>query len=392
MKEVLSIFKKEIMDIFRDKKTIIMTIIVPMILYPVLFGVINYFTQDSIKDVEKGINIGIVSKNNSAASLLKSQPQITVYEGDDLKEKLKKGDISAIVEIPDDFQEKLDNEKPADIKIIVDNDSNKSIMATSSIKSMFDEYYKAIVTERIDKRGVSKEIMNPFVVSTSSLDKPESSEKDNAMGGMLIGMIPSFIVILMISATMAISADLGAGEKERGTLEPLLSTSANRMSILWGKVLALCVIAAITLITSMTAMVMSFQKIYGLKEGIALTPETLLIIGGVSLFVLVSICSLQMAISIYARSMKESNSYLSGLLMPVMILSYFPMMMDAKSIKFIYFNIPVVNAVALMKEAIVGIYDMKHIGIVVAWHILYTGVCLFIAKYMFSKEEVIFRT
>lgn len=105
----------------------------------------------------------------------------------------------------------------------------------------------------------------------------------------------------------------------------------------------------------------------------------------------ITLAALQMAVSLYARSSKEAGTYLSGVMTPTMLLSYLPMMMDSKSIKFVFFNIPITNAACLMKKFMVGIFNIQHIGIVLGWYTLYVFATILFAKYMFSKEEVIFR-
>jgi sodium transport system permease protein len=94
----------------------------------------------------------------------------------------------------------------------------------------------------------------------------------------------------------------------------------------------------------------------------------------------------------FARSMKEANTYLGGFIIPVMILTYIPFMMDSKNIGFLFFNIPIVNAVVVMKEAISGVFNPTHIAVVLSWHIVYVIATVFLAKFMFSKEEVVFRS
>ncbi|HBC96590.1 MAG TPA: ABC transporter permease, partial [Clostridium sp.] len=190
----------------------------------------------------------------------------------------------------------------------------------------------------------------------------------------------------------SIAADLVAGEKERGTFEPLLSTAVGRMSIFWGKLTAISSVALITLIVTLISMVGSMLYIFSGGGGIDISIGAFVVIGVVSVFVLVALSSIEISISIFARSMKEANTYLGGFIVPVMILTYVPFMMDSKNIGILFFNIPVVNAVAVMKEALAGVFDPMHISIVLVWHVVYVVATVLLAKIMFSKEEVVFRS
>ena len=388
MNNFLTVLKKELLDIFRDRKAILFTILLPIILYPVMFKFISSAVTDMENDVQKEINIVIEGDLDSdIALLLLNDPSVN-----NNKDALKNGDIQAIIVIPENFPENSSNNSLSTIQILYDEESNKSLMASQLLSSIFENYKYSLVESKLIANGLDASVLNPFQIEVKSGINTDSSE-NNGFGTIMLSMLPSLLVIFMVSSTLAMAADLGAGEKERCTFEPLLSTPAIRSSILWGKIVALCSISFLTLIVNMIAMVFSMNSFmnYGGSLEISLTPTAILGIIGISLFLLVTLSALQMAISLYARSSKEAGTYLSGVMIPTMLLSYLPMMMDAKSIKLVFFNIPVANAVCLMKEFMVGIFNVQHILIVVIWHILYVVSSILFAKYMFSKEEVIFR-
>ncbi|WP_243187456.1 ABC transporter permease [Clostridium celatum] len=393
MNNFLTVLKKELLDIFRDRKAILFTILLPIILYPVMFKFISSAVTDMENDVQKEINIVIEGDLDSdIALLLLNEPNIKTPSVNNNKDALKNGDIQAIIVIPENFPENSSNNSLSTIQILYDEESNKSLMASQLLSSIFENYKYSLVESKLIANGLDASVLNPFQIEVKSGINTDSSE-NNGFGTIMLSMLPSLLVIFMVSSTLAMAADLGAGEKERCTFEPLLSTPAIRSSILWGKIVALCSISFLTLIVNMIAMVFSMNSFmnYGGSLEISLTPTAILGIIGISLFLLVTLSALQMAISLYARSSKEAGTYLSGVMIPTMLLSYLPMMMDAKSIKLVFFNIPVANAVCLMKEFMVGIFNVQHILIVVIWHILYVVSSILFAKYMFSKEEVIFR-
>ena len=393
MNNFLTVLKKELLDIFRDRKAILFTILLPIILYPVMFKFISSAVTDMENDVQKEINIVIEGDLDSdIALLLLNEPNIKTPSVTNNKDALKNGDIQAIIVIPENFPENTSNNSLSTIQILYDEESNKSLMASQLLSSIFENYKYSLVESKLIANGLDASVLNPFQVEIKSGINTDSSE-NNGFGTIMLSMLPSLLVIFMVSSTLAMAADLGAGEKERCTFEPLLSTPAIRSSILWGKIVALCSISFLTLIVNMIAMVFSMNSFmnYGGSLEISLTPTAILGIIGISLFLLITLSALQMAISLYARSSKEAGTYLSGVMIPTMLLSYLPMMMDAKSIKLVFFNIPVANAVCLMKEFMVGIFNVQHILIVVIWHILYVVSSILFAKYMFSKEEVIFR-
>ncbi|MBU6136439.1 ABC transporter permease [Clostridium tertium] len=393
MNNFLTVLKKELLDIVRDKKTLVFTLILPILIYPIMFKFMSSAMEKTQSDVQKEINIYIDGdKNSSMAKAITSLDNIKLPEIESPTESLKNGDIQLIVKIPENFDENISQGKNDTIELLIDEESNKSMIASSMVNEIYESYKKSIVEQRLADKGIDSSILTPFEVSVKS---GINADNENINGGaaMLLTMIPTLIVILMVSSTVGMAADLGAGEKERFTFEPLLSTSAKRASLLWGKIGALCTVSFIALMANLTAMVISMQKfmIVGEEVNFKLTPATILGMLIIGALVLITLSALQISVSIYARSTKEANSYLAAITMPTMILAFLPYMMDAKGINPAFFNIPITNAICLMKEFTVGIFDIKHIAIVVGWHIVYIIASIIFAKFMFSKEEVIFR-
>lgn len=393
MHNYVTVLKKELLDIFRDKKAVLFTFILPLVLYPLMFKFISSTVTNMQADVEKEINIAIEGDTTAPiATLLQNQPNIKLPMVNDSKSALKNGDIQAIVNIPNNFENDIKNKINTKIEILYDEESNKSMIASDIISSIYEEYKNSLVESLLKQNGLDTSILTPFEIEIKS-GISEDSDQDSGFGTMLLSMLPSLLVIFMVSSTIAMAADLGAGEKEKCTFEPLLSTPAKRTSILWGKISSLCVVSFITLIANMISMVFSMNMFMndGGNLGIKLDAISILGIVTISILLLITLAALQMSVSLYARSSKEAGTYLSGVMIPTMLLSYLPMMMDAKSIKFVFFNIPIANAVCLMKEFMVGIFNIQHIGTVLGWYAVYVFATILFAKYMFSKEEVIFR-
>ena len=389
MSNFLVVLKKELMDLFRDKKTLVFTILLPVIMYPVMFKIIDTTMKNNQNSVSKNITVAYKGDTESSIyKMLKGSSNITIDNEGNMDDKLDKGKISLIIDVPKDFDSKVTSEGQTNLKVIYDENSNKSAMAASALREMLDSYSKSIVDSRLQAKGISTQVLTPFEVKQETL----GNKTDNPMGVAILNMLPTILIIFMISPTIGIASDLVAGEKERGTFEPLLSTAVGRTSIFWGKLGAIASIAFITLITSVAAMLSCMMSIFTTGSCLSIPMGAFGVIAVISVFVLVALSSLEIAISIFARSVKEANTYLSGLLIPVMILTYIPFMMDAKSIGLLFFNIPIVNAVVVMKEAIAGIFNPVHLGIVLGWHILYVIISVVFARYMFSREEVVFRS
>lgn len=394
MNNFLTVYKKEILDMWRDKKTILFTIFLPVLLYPLMFTLMSKATQSMIDTAESGINISISGDTNSKlATMIKNQPNIKMPEITDTKSALKNGTISLIINIPNNFDEDVLAGKQPVVEMLIDESSNNSQIASNMVQMLYEQYKNNLIENKLIAAGLDSNILEPFKIESKSGISDDGSV-DMSLS-MVSGYIPMMLILLMLVSATGIASDLGAGEKEKLTLEPLLSTSCSRNSLLWGKITALCTISIIGLIANLGALVFALNsfKVDGQAAmSVSLSPTTIVGIFFISLILQITISSLQIAVSIYARSSKEANTYLGGLMMPGMLACMIPLMMDVKNISVMMFNIPITNVVCLMKEFIAGIVNPGHIAITCIWLVIYVIVSVLFAKFMFSREEVVFRS
>lgn len=393
MNSFFIIFKKELKDFLRDKKTLIFTILLPVLVFPAIFKVMSLTMEDTTSSATKEINISIEGSTNSQLiSVLEQQSNIFIKNYDDPYQALKDGKIQLILQIPNDFDKKVALGENPTLSILFDDESQKSMIASSVLQQISEAYSKDLIKQKLSAQGIDSKILEPYKVETKSGVSKDG--ESNEFTSMILNMLPSLIIIFMLSPTIAMAADLGAGEKERNTFEPLLSTSVNRNAILFGKIASIFVVALVALVLSVTSYVLSMNGFMASGENlnINLSIDSIVIIVLFAILVLIAVCALEISLSIYARSEKEAGSYLSGVIMPAFILAYLPMMMDAKSIGFVMFNVPITNVVCVMKEALVGIFNIQHLLITAGWNIFYIILAVIFVKYMFSREEVIFRS
>ncbi|AKA69098.1 ABC transporter permease [Clostridium scatologenes] len=385
------VLKKELLDMFRDKKTIIMSILIPILILPILSFVIGMATSSSEKKVQNNLKVAIVDKGNSNfKSFLKSQKNIKITESTNIKQDVKDGKILAAITIPEGFDENINRDMNENIILTYDNSSSDGTQASEILNSYIEKYSKTIVSKRLQNRNIDSKILNPINVVQNTIEKKESG-----IGMSLLNVVvPLLLIIGSVGNTVAPALDLGVGEKERGTLEPLLTTKANRMSLLWGKFLAITIMGLIVSLANIAGLLIAINQTGGIFQN---AKDVNISIGTIALIMILPIMltmvfgALGLSISIYAKSSKEAQTYLSPVSIVAMILVYATMMKDGKSIETYFFNIPIANASCLMKEFLVGIHNYTHISITFGWMILYIIGSILFARYMFNKESVIFR-
>ena len=389
---IIVVFRKEIRDLLRDKRTVIIGIIIPIVLFPLIFSIMNINVKKNKLLLRESLTISVVGKENALQRFFKSRKNLRILPSDNPRRDLASGRIYAAVIIPDDFNAKLQRQMPVEIRVVVDNTSQLSTMAYEIIRSLIESYSKEIVQRRFATRGMEYALLKPLsVVKEMTL-----SESEGAGTMMLSLLLPLLLLIFSATSPSAIAADLCAGEKERGTLEPLLSTPIGRLDLLAGKFLAITAMGIIGVIAFMTGLFISYMTnpdFFG-AENLSFTmhvPELLLMAFYTVLLTMI-FGAIELAISIYAKSSKEAQTYF----LPVFIISiatgYGTFMIDIKNIDPSYMHIPLINISVIIKKLVIGHYDAIDLIVAFLWASLYIVVAFLFSRMMFEREDVIFRS
>ena len=384
------ILKKELVDMFRDKKTIISSILIPIIIFPLIYGFMGLSQKNISKGIEEhGVDIALVSesKDSSIVDFFKNDSEFNIIKTKNPQKSLEEGDIKALINISENFDDNISKDKVASITVNYDDSNQTSIMAMSIIRETISKYSASIVSNKLKDRGIDPSILNPINI------KEEGIAQEGGTGAMIFSMLfPLMLSIYSVTSSLPSATDNGAGEKERGTLEPLLTTQVNRTSLFIGKYLAITISGIIGTFSSILGLFIAQRfNTELLGEGVNFTFLSIIMISLSAICLTLIFSALELAISIYARSFKEAQTYLSPLSIVVMIPAFATYMIDPKSISTTYFNIPIVSQISIMKELIVGIYNPVHIALSFSWAIIYIILATIFARKMFENESVIFR-
>ncbi len=382
------VFKKEIIDTFRDRKTIISSIIIPIIIFPLIAFFMGLGSSDLVKERTKPVDIALVfEKENSFTEYLKNNKEVNIKKVKDTKEALDKLDIKAIVKVDNEFDKKIKKGEKPKIEILYDNTSQKSDMAYSRITETISNYSQVIVEERLKKADIDPELLQPIDIEGTTVSK------EGGEGIMIFAMmLPFMLTIWSAVGGIPAATDLGAGEKERQTLEPLLATQADRTSILMGKYFTVVVAGIMGTIASLIGFLIALKiNPYFLGKGTILPLKSVGIIALLCIELALAFSSIELAISFYARNFKEAQTYLNPLTIVLMVPAYLTMFTDGRAIPKYYFHVPIVNTIGVIKEVIVSVWNCKHILITSLWNLVYIFIFMIIALEIFEKEEVIFR-
>jgi sodium transport system permease protein len=310
-----------------------------------------------------------------------------------LLEAVRTDEIAAAIEFADDALEKLASGDSTEIRVYYLDASDRSSTALSGLRRIFKSLGKQMVAERLLSKELPAGFANPVKVRPERLPGPGMLVK------FLSQILPYMILIFAFMGAMYPAIDLGAGEKERGTLETLLVAPVSRLSIVLGKFGVILVAALVSAVLATISLSVSLYL--GIFSTISLVS------GGsfsfsiqealVALLMIVPIsgifAALLLALSIFAKSFKEGQSYASPLQM-VIIMPAFVSFVPGVKLDWLMASIPVVNVSLALKEIFTGNLDQHwaHVGVIFLSTSIFAGLLLWFATWWFQREQVLFRS
>ena len=346
--QLLVVFRKEVKDAFRDRRAI-MTIVLSATISPLLLG----FMMNRIADRQRQLDdivIPIVGMEHAPAFIdwLSQQAGVTLVDGpSDPEAAVRDRNEDVILVIPDDFQEKFRKSSPAPIKIVSDGSRQTARPKVTRVRGLVQRYSMEIGTLRLVSRGIS-----PAIASPLALEEVEVSSAQQR-AAMILSFIPMFIILAAFAGGMQIAMDSTAGERERGSLEPLLVNPAPRRVIASGKWLAASFTSMLSVILT-TAIVMSMLRFIPMQEfGIRfrMHPEQIALLLAAALPMSFLASAIQTYLATFAKSFKEAQSYM-GLLIIVPMLPGFAASLYPMSGQAWMYPIPVIAQQVLAGDVV----------------------------------------
>jgi len=394
------VYRKELREALRDRRTLISSLLVPLVLFPLLTAGLGAVVSLLIgKAKEEVPAVMILGGDDSPGILeeLRGSKKIKIVPAkENWKDEIINKDIRAAIEIPAGFQNDVEHQKPAVLVIHNYEGDMKSSIATDDIQKSLEKYRDRIVQDNLAARNIPEASLKPFEIREHNVAPPEK------VGGAAFGGVIGYMVILLcLTGSMYPAMDLTAGEKERGTMETILSSPIARVDLVLGKFFLVLTAALVTAALSVTSMGVSFAVLEHLHAFDKAGPDaaqlqlhigftTVLSIFIMVLPVAVLFSAGVMTVALFAKSYKEAQSYISPLMFVVIVpavAAMLPIDLDAKLAL-----VPILNASLLCKELVTGTYHWNYIAIIFLSMCVYAAAALFLAVKMFQREDVLFRS
>ena len=391
MKNIWTIFKKEVDRVFKDKRLIITLFILPGLF---IFLIYN-FIGTALENAQEGDIVDIAVVNNTAnfESLYETQEQnndtlsninvieINQSDIDEYKEKIDEEEWNILIVFPSDL-ESFDgsSENPDVIYYTNPKDTTSGIDRFRSYLLTYDEYLKASVYGDTSYMDIS-------------FEQSEISERE-MIGTIMSSLLPMLVIMFLFAGAMSIGPESIAGEKDRNTISTLLITPIKRTELAIGKVLSLSFLSLVSSVSSFIGIILALPALLNLEDQslsvFSFTDYLLILVVLFStIFVIIGIVSV---ISAYARSLKEASTYITPIYIITIIVSITTMFSTGANTNFLVYVIPIYNAV----QSLVGIMTFsENIGI----YVLITAISNFIYMIgfvylltrMFNSEKIMFK-
>ena len=396
MKKTFIIFKKELLDTLRDKRTILVMIVIPLLLFPILINITTKITvKQRQKAEEKILNVALILNKNAESfkSLLKGNKKINLKENvkeHEITNKIRNGNIDFVIVFNKDFDSKVNARESGIVNLYYKSSEEVSIQK-SRIVNLLKEFEDNLIFIRFKELKI-----NRAIVKALEINEHDIASMKEKFGEKIGGILPYIFVIFCFIGAMYPAIDLGAGEKERSTLETLLVSPAKRLQIVYGKFGVIFLAGIVTAVISVFSLFLTLKTSQEIPEEILtillriVDYKSILLVFTLLIPLCVFFAALLLSISIFAHSFKEAQSIMT----PFNFLVIFPIfigLFPGVKLDAVTALIPVLNVSLATKEIIFGTIKAGLLAEVYISLLILAGLSLCFCAKWFQRENIIFR-
>ncbi|HEV8354154.1 MAG TPA: ABC transporter permease subunit [bacterium] len=387
---IAAVFRKEMVESFRDRRTVIVALLLPVVMMPIVTVGIPFLAQRQQQTLRKALpNVAIV-RRASAPDLIEMGRKNQLFTPVELAQPraaLERGQVSAVLEIPLNFRRQL-AAGAGEVTLFYDEGDTESRLARLRVLELVANYSVTVTEQRIRARGLSERDIAPIEVHATNI------ADERRLGGLLLaGILPFFISVWAVLGGQYSALDLGAGERERRTMEALLVTPPSRWILAAGKFLAVTAasMAAVVMVMLTTLVTMRLGAAWGittLQKGMLLpAPGPAVLILLVSLSLVAFLSALQLTLSILARSVREAQQFFTPLYLILTLPALAAQFLESWQRANWTYLLPGLNAVFSLRQLLLGRPEWLHLVLTVGTTLVYGGVCLWLTVRLLAREQ-----
>lgn len=392
------IFKKEIVRVFKDPKMVLSVFVLPVALMIGLLYLMGNVMTNMEDDIEAHKSIIYIENQPKSFQQFLNEYDIEgdirpMKKLDEIKKEIRNGAADIFLAFPKEFDEQIQtyqegNEVPV-IQTYYNPSEEYSSAARNDFMVILEEYRNTLLAGRVGN-------LEQLLIFTVDSDSEEVILQDDkkAEGKALGTMLPYFVTLMLFAGAMSIGTDMIAGEKERGTMASLLVSPVKRSAIIFGKVFALMTISGLASVVSTIAIIVCMplvsKSMFGESVsgvGMKLDVEQIWMLGTLLVAVAFLYATIIALVSVFAKTVKEANSYVMPVYILVLAIGIMTMYMTGEPSKASYY-IPIYNSAIVLKgifvHEVTGIQFLITLMTTLVSGLILTGI---IAK-AFDSEKV----
>lgn len=388
------VFIKEVVDNARDRRSTLAALVYPL-LGPLLFTALLQFTTaalsgGSAKDAE-----GLVIQPLPVAGA-EHAPKLMAFLRDkgirvldpppDIEQAVKRGRWPVVLKVTEDFERKLAAGDYAEVVVYNDASRLSGEIAAGHVSRLLGTYREQLAEERLKTRGIALTELRPF-----SIDNVIYSTR-RKVADLFVYLVPPFIMFTVFIGGVYLAIDATSGERERGSLEPLMTLPVPRWQLMLGKYLAAYVFTAFALVLQLAAFYLAFNTVDAdaFSEGTGFTVGTALALLLTAVPLMAFTVGIQTIIAALTRSFKEAQTWLGllpiGPAIPGLAMVFLPV-----GGKLWMMLVPVLSQVVLMGQIVRGDpIPLLHLLTAAATTLAAAAVLLWLAGKLYERDEIIF--
>ena len=397
MNKIKTLVRKEVLDILRDRKTLIMMLVVPVLLYPAMIIGMVFIMSAILSSQQETIH--------TAAYPIECEEQVAVLKEiytekeEDYGLKLEflplaESEKEVAKDSYDAWLSFEENENGINIIVEYTSTNQESGNTESILENLAILYKNELLTEKLETYDLSEDFLNPV-----TYDAKDSVTESESLGMNLGGSIGMLLVTTIMLGAFYPAIDATTGEKERGTLETLLTLPVTNFQMIMSKYIAVALFACVTAVLSLGSLGASIlfllNSIATEESGAFAGIDFSMIVSWMPVLILVMIATalfitaISMCFCVFAKSFKEANNYITPVMLFVMFASMIGML-PTTELSYKTALIPIINVSLLIKQVMAQQMNLALAGITIGINLCYSVLIVWLLAKMYDSENILF--
>jgi len=386
------VVRKETLDMVRDRRTILTTLVIPLLAFPLLFGVVGYLENPTANPspvlvINQDSGSGNYTSTLTNELLHANGLSITLSTTANATAEVQSGEYDVALTIPPGFSSSIAGGGQANLTLYYDPANGRALQGISVIDGVVTSVSQQISSSRLSGEGITSAELNPIGLSAEQVGKAQ-----NASRILIADLFPSFLLYFTFLGAFYFMVDDIAGEKERRSLEALFTLAPSRTTIFLGKYTVAFLLAMLTTVLGLVSTLLSLDAFTPGGAGSASLPLLFYpeVVALVALAAL-SMCALGFSISTFAKNVREAQQYLSPFFFVFFIPLYFVFSLPPSELSG-FAAVPLVGFSILIRDMVLGTLTAGELTLAIGVNVAFLLLMVWVGLRLLGSEKAILRS